>query len=231
MLSDPPSTGIQVLVLMPMLPGYEAVRQKVAATIGDAKLELVWLEDLLEDWEWLDWLYTSVRQCDLVVANPSKHNAFVMYELGIARTHMRPTLIVLDREDSQLSGSLDGSPFLLYSNAKLDDFSARLRADLLVLATAAMSQVDTPSEHVEFYRDAVRLLKRFSDETGHTVEKVEEDAFTARLNHSISHGTFIPSLASTPLGNAAILAALVRSSRMVDTMDAIREWVDLRGND
>jgi hypothetical protein len=231
MISGHPPAPIRVLVLMPMLPGYEAVRETVAATVADAKLELVRLEELLEDWEWLDWLYASVRQCDLVVADPSKHNAFVMYELGVARVDARPTLVMLDREDSQLSGSLDGSPFLLYSGAELDDFSDRLRADLSVLARVAVSQAGPAPNPGEYHRDAVRLLKYFSDETGRRVEKVDETAFTARLSHSISHGTFIPSLAGTSLGEAALLAALIRSSRMVDTMAAIREWVDLRAHD
>ena len=62
MINDHPAATIRVLVLMPMLPGYEAVRATVAATVADAKLELVWLEDLLEDWEWLDWLYASARR-------------------------------------------------------------------------------------------------------------------------------------------------------------------------
>ncbi|HEX7772083.1 MAG TPA: hypothetical protein VF435_06645 [Pyrinomonadaceae bacterium] len=223
------SNHIRVLVLMPMLPGYEAVRQTVAATIADAKLEIVLLEELLEDWEWLDWLYASVRECDIVLANPSKHNAFVMYELGVARVDARPTLIVLDREDSQLSGSLDGSPFLLYSNDELDLFSDQLRADLSGLARVSHTRsVVNPRE---FYRDAVNLLKSFTDETGRSVEAVDEDAFTTRLNHSMNHGTFIPSLAGTRLGDTALLAALIRSSRMVDTMTAIREWVDLRTHD
>ena len=51
MISDKPPAPLRVLVLMPMLPGYEAVRKTVATTVADAKLELVWLEDLLEDWE------------------------------------------------------------------------------------------------------------------------------------------------------------------------------------
>jgi len=231
MISDHPPAPIRVLVLVPMLPGYEAVRETVAATVADAKLELVWLEDLLEDWEWLDWLYASVRQCDLVVADPSKHNVFVMYELGVARAAARPTLVMLDREDSQLSGSLDGSPFVLYSSAALDDFSGRLRADLSVLAGVAMRRAGPVPSAGPFYRDAVRLLKCFRDETGRSDEEVYENAFTVRLSHSISHGTFIPSLAGTPLGEAALLAALTRSSRMVDTMAAIREWVDKRAHD
>ena len=222
---------LRVLVLMPMLPGYEAVRETVARTVADTKLEIVWLEDLLEDWEWLDWLYTSVRQCDIILANPSKHNAFVMYELGVARVDARPTLVVLDREDSQLSGSLDGSPFLLYSNDELDLFSDQLRADLSGLARVAVSHTRPVLNPRTFYRDAVNLLKGFTNETGGSVEAVDEDAFTARLNHSMSHGTFIPSLAGTRLGDTALLAALIRSSRMVNTMAAIREWVDLRAQD
>jgi hypothetical protein len=222
---------IRVLVLMPMLPDYEAVRETVAATVADAKLEIVWLKDPLEDWEWLDWLYASVRQCDIILANPSKHNAFVMYELGVARVDARLTLVVLDREDSQLSGSLDGSPFLLYSNDGLNIFSDQLRADLSVLARVAMSQTRSMLNPGAFYRDAVNLLKAFTNETGRSVEAVNEDAFTARLNHSMNHGTFIPSLAGTRLGEAALLAALIQSSRMVYTMAAIREWADLRGHD
>ena len=216
---------------MPMLPGYEAVRETVATTIADAKLELVWLQDLLEDWDWLDWLYASVAQCDIILANPSNHNAFVMYELGVARVDARPTLVVLDREDSQLSGSLDGSPFLLYSNHELDIFSDQLRADLSILARAAASASRSSPEPGTYYRDAVSLLKSFIDETGWNVEAVDEDAFISRLRHSTSHGTFAPSLVGTTLGDAALLAALIRSSRMVGTMTAIREWVPQRVHD
>jgi hypothetical protein len=221
----------RVLVLMPMLPGYEAVRETVAKTIGEATLELLWLEDLLEDWEWLDWLYASVRQCDIILANPSKHNAFVMYELGVARVDTRPTLVVLDREDSQLSGSLDGSPFLLYSYHELDIFSDRLRADLSILSRAEASQARSSSEPGTYYHDAVSLLKSFTDETGRSVDAVDEAAFISRLRHSMSHGTFVPSLAATTLGDAALLAALIRSSRMVDTMTSIREWANQRAHD
>ncbi len=216
---------------MPMLPGYEAVRDTVATTICEAKLELLWLEDLLDDWEWLDWLYASVRRCDIILANPSKHNAFVMYELGVARVDARPTLVVLDREDSQLSGSLDGSPFLLYSNDELETFSDQLRSDLSILARAAASQTRSSPEPETYYRDAVSLLKNFKDETGQSVEAVDEKAFISRLRHSMSHGTFVASLAGTTLGDAALLAALIRSSRMVGTMTAIREWVNQRAHD
>ena len=154
-----------------------------------------------------------------------------MYELGVARADARPTLVVLDREDSQLSGSLDGSPFLLYSRAELDHFAGRLRADLSLLARVAVGQQHRARNPREYYRDAINLLKCFTGETGRSFEVVDEDAFTARLSHSMTHGTFNASLAGTTLGDAALLAALIRSSRMVDTMVAIREWVDLRAHD
>ncbi|MCB1896377.1 MAG: hypothetical protein KDF95_14130, partial [Rhodocyclaceae bacterium] len=71
-----PATA-KILVLMPMLPGYEAVREAVAATIDRAGLGMLRLETLLEDWEWLDWLDQSIDRCDFVLADPSRHNPFV----------------------------------------------------------------------------------------------------------------------------------------------------------
>ena len=41
MISNHLPAPIRVLVLMPMLPGYEAVRETVAAAVADAKLEIV----------------------------------------------------------------------------------------------------------------------------------------------------------------------------------------------
>jgi len=221
-------SAIKVLALMPMLPGYEAVRETVAGNIIQEGFQLVWLEDLLEDWEWLDWLYDSVLECDVVVANPSEHNAFVMYELGIARPNGQPTLLMLDQENSQLSGSLDGSPFLTYANAELDVFSSRFRADLSALAAVVTNKKVLSLDPAELYRTARHLAECFGDETGYTVVEVNEVAFNARLNHSIGHGTFTHSLVDKRLGDAALLAALDRSSRMVNTMIAIREWVDKR---
>ncbi len=220
------SKTLQVLVFMPMLPGYEIVRKTVADAIAGAHLELVWLEDLLEDWEWLDWLYASVNNCDLVVADPSKHNAFVMYELGIAHPKRQPTLIVLDREDSQLSGSLDGSPFRPYSNDHLEDFANRLRSDLLVITRAIKSEAVPIPNASTYFRHAECLMTRFVDETGQNVDAVDEITFNRRLNHAMSQGTFKPALAGTPLGEAGLLTALIRSSRMVQTMAAMREWID-----
>jgi hypothetical protein len=225
-----PPASTRVLALMPMLRGYEAVRATVAATVAECQLHLVWLENLLEDWEWLEWLYASISQCDVVVANPSQHNAFVMYEVGVARKNGRPMIVMLDRDDSQLSGSLDGSPFLLYSNGRLDDFAVRLRADLSLLAQASICDTVASSNPGSYYREAVRLLKRFTHETGRRVKELDEGAFNKRLSHSVGHGTFFPALVGTPLGEAALLAALIRSSRMVDTMDAIRGWIEVRAD-
>jgi len=215
----------RLLILMPMLPEYKAVREVVARTVVEMKLGLVWLDELLEDWQWLDWLYTSVQQCDLILANPSQHNAYVMYEIGVARTNMRPTLLMLDHEDSWLSGSLDGSSFLPYSNTMLNELSSNLRANLSILAGVTIAQDKQIRDFTKYYSDAVLLLNGICDESGQNIESVDKGAFTVRLTHSINHGTFTPELIGTPLGNTALLAALIRSSRTVSTMSTIQKWV------
>ncbi|MCB1907995.1 MAG: hypothetical protein KDH15_11530 [Rhodocyclaceae bacterium] len=211
-----------------MLPGYEGVRETVATAIAAAGLEMLRMEALLEDWEWLDWLDDAVRHCDLVLADPSRHNAFVMYELAVARPHARPTLVILDRDDTQLSGSLDGTPFRLYANDALEAFSARLYRDLLQLAAAA-GPTGEPADPGRYHASAIRLLAEFRNDTGLPVEAVDRVAFGARLGHAMQHGTFVDSLAPTPLGAAGLLAALIGSSRMVEAMAAIRDWTDRRG--
>ena len=228
MVASPAPEPTRVLALMPMLEGYEAVRASVADTVAAAGLELLWLEDILEDWEWLEWLYRSVRHCDLILANPSKHNAFVMYELGVARGNSRPTLLMLDQEDSQLSGSLDGSAYLPYSNDQLKDFSNRLHTDLTIIKAEKL-QTDPAPDPRAFYGDAVDAMDRLNDDARTRLEPVDEDAFTARLTHSMAHGTFVASMAQTSLGQAGLLSALVRSSRMMETMAAIRAWTDRQG--
>lgn len=218
----------QVLVLMPMLPGYEAIRETVARTISESKVTLIWLEDLLEDWEWLEWLYSSVQSCDIIVANPSKHNPFVMYELGVARQYKLPTLIMLDREDSQLTGSLDGSSFLPYSKFELDNFACRFREDLNLAIQSVTNNTNPMYDFLECYQIARNLVNRFENIIGQCFDQVNENEFVVRLRHSSCNGTFFPNLLGTSLGDIALLTAIIRSSRMVDTMTKIHEWVNLR---
>lgn len=225
MASQPPAATI--LVLMPMLPGYEAVRETVAATIDRVGFGMLRLETLLEDWEWLDWLDQSIDRCDFVLADPSRHNPFVMYELGVARRRRRPTLIILDREDSQLSGSLDGSAYRPYANEALDAFSARLEADLTQLATPAAAP-DHAGDLAAHHARAGELLAQLQRTSELPLEAVARGAFATRLHHAVAHGSFADDFADTPLGAAGLLAAITRSSRMLDTMDAIRTWVDDR---
>lgn len=222
-------SALCVLVLMPMLDGFQGVRAVVAEAITIAGLRMERLDILLEDWEWLDWLHGAIDRCDLVLADPTQHNAFVMYELGLARRRERPTLLLLDQRDSQISGSLDGSAFRLYARDALGELAARLvwdLQDLVSLAHDSAGQLDRESNP---YERAMCLLAAFRHDTGRDPPVVDRQAFELRLAHARQHGTYGATLAGTPAGDAGLLAALLRESRMVDNMAALREWTDRRG--
>ncbi|MCB1896378.1 MAG: hypothetical protein KDF95_14135, partial [Rhodocyclaceae bacterium] len=144
-----------------------------------------------------------------------------------ARRRRRPTLVILDRADSQLSGSLDGSAYRPYANDALDTFSARLEADLTQLATPAAAR-NHSGDLAAHHARAGELLAQLQQTSELPLEAVSRGAFATRLRHAVAHGSFADDFADTPLGAAGLLAAITRSSRMLDTMDAIRTWVDGR---
>jgi len=222
-------TALRVLVLMPMLDAFQDVRAVVAEAIVAAGQRMERLDVLLEDWEWLDWLHYAIGRCDLILADPTRHNPFVMYELGLARRRTRPTLLLLDHRDSQISGSLDGSAFRIYAPDALGDLAPSLVRDLQDLAGLADDPAARLAQDSDPYECAMRLLAAFRHDTGRDPPFVDSKAFELRLAHASQHGTYDVALAGTPAGDAGLLAALLRESRMVDTMTALREWTDRRG--
>ena len=183
----------------------------------------------MEDWEWLDWLHDAIGRCDLVLADPTRHNPFVMYELGLARRRTRPTLLLLDHRDSQISGSLDGSTFRVYSPDALGDLAPSLVRDLHDIAGLGDDIVARLAHEHDPYERAMRLLAAFRHDTGGDPPVVDSKAFELRLAHASQNGTYGVALAGSPADDAGLLAALLRESRMIDTMTALREWTDRRG--
>lgn len=221
----------RTLVLMPMLQGFEGIRAVVAQAIGAAGQRMERLDVLLEDWEWLDWLHDAIGRCDLILADSTRHNPFVMYELGAARCRARPTLLLLDRTDSQISGSLDGSAFRSYGRDALDGLVQRLARDLRDLAAVPYKPAVDAASVDDAYVQACRLLASYGADTGHDLAVVGPQAFAMRLAQARMHGTLPPGLTSSPAGDAGLLAALVRDSRMVETMLPLRDWTDRRHAD
>ena len=103
--------------------------QRLRGTIGrvlrELEIEVVEPEALATDIS-----YTTVRaidSSDFVVADVSRQNPNVMYELGFAHALRKPTLLVLDQESKGIPSDLAGSQFLVYHSANLSAFRDRLR--------------------------------------------------------------------------------------------------------
>ena len=119
---------------MPMLAGYERVRDAVARAVAGAGVSLRRLEQALPDAEWQCWLVHSIRTASFVVADVTDHNPFVMYELGLAHGRELPTLLIVDSKHERIPATVLGSPFLTYNNCDLDRFEEELTAWIVTTA-------------------------------------------------------------------------------------------------
>jgi hypothetical protein len=210
---------------MPMLEGFERVRAEVAERIIGSGFALLRLEELQDDWHWLNWLHRSVDSSDLIVAEVTDNNAFVLYELGIARPRRLPTVLLLRHENPLITAALDGSPYLTYQSDQLELFGQRLAQNLDELAAIRERSSWESSRAAGLFQRANELLLQMRDATGAELPAVEEDVFTLRLGHSFLHGTFVPQPIESAASKAALLSALVRTSRSTDVMARIRDWV------
>jgi hypothetical protein len=62
----------------------------------------------------------AIRDSDLVVADVTRGNPYVLYELGVAHALRRPTIILLDTDASaKLPIDFSGQPFIPYTEGQL----------------------------------------------------------------------------------------------------------------
>jgi hypothetical protein len=112
---------------MPMLLGYEGIREAVRIGVEQAGLTMHRLEDLLPDAEWQLWVARAAQSADLVIADVTDNNPFVMYELATAHAHRTPTLLIVNRRNQAVPATVKGSFFISYDDDDLGTFVPRLK--------------------------------------------------------------------------------------------------------
>lgn len=86
-------------------------------------------------------LFTSfilerIRHADLIVADVSRQNPNVMYELGFAHALRKPTILLASTksDDSKLPADLAGLRYLPYDPANLSVLTQRVRSEIKEVA-------------------------------------------------------------------------------------------------
>ena len=207
-------------VFMPMLFGYDAIRAAVKDATETAGVVMRRLEDLLPDHEWQLWVARSAESADLVLADVTDNNPFVMYELGVAHAHRSPSLVIVNNRNHAVPATVKGSFFLSYDDDHLSEFVPRLAKAIqrsLRLQWRPAQQIPA----AEIYAKRMHLFKLLPREAYADWEVVSEEEFLTLIEVAWCRGE-IPFLKGDVREYAEILLArLVKSSDCCDLMDMI----------
>ncbi|GAA0560563.1 hypothetical protein GCM10010172_49610 [Paractinoplanes ferrugineus] len=181
------------------------------------------LEELLPDVEWQLWLISTLRQATAAVVDITDHNAFVMYELGLAHAHRLPTLLIVDSRNERVTPTVLGTPFLPYDVDDLGWFEKQL--------ASAVSRLSTGSVFSPSYEQALSLATKFSATTGQAVDTVSRREFATRLDVATGRGDLprrpvgVGDAGPTGAGAALhLLARVVKNADDVRLMRSLWDW-------
>lgn len=210
-------------VFMPMLPGYEAIRATVLEAIELTGATMCRLEELLPDAEWQLWVTQSVETADIVLADVTDNNAYVMYELGVTHALRTPTLLIVNRRNGVVPATVKGSFFLSYSDDRLSEFVPRL-ADAIRHHLRLSWKSDLKIPVIELYAKTLDLLSMRSPFISANLEPVSADIFSTFIEVAQRRGE-IPMLDGNMRDAAGILLArLINGSDNCQVMDLIEQY-------
>ena len=128
----------QCLVLLPHDAGAARVRDTVSRALRTNGIEPITLESELGPGAlWVDHLSALLRSVDFVIADVSRKNPNVLFELGVAHGLGKPIVLLLNAEGgaATLPSDLMGFQALVYDPADLGPLATRLDRTVPLVAS------------------------------------------------------------------------------------------------
>ena len=131
---DPDTAGrgaVTYLVLLPFDASMKRLRDASQRTLREAKARVLFASDAAAYTHggalWFDELSRMIRQSDVVIADYSRKNPNVLFELGMAHGLGKPLILLMSEEaDMELPASLVGFQIVTYNPANLTPFVERI---------------------------------------------------------------------------------------------------------
>lgn len=218
------------VVFMPMLPGYEAIRDVVRRSVRSAGASLLRLEEVVADSAWQLWVVDAVTVGDLILVDVTDNNPHVMYELGVAQANCLPAIVIINRRNPRIPAMLSGYSYFAYDDTCLDLFAERL-TDALRIAINRLSRRrrvhanPVAGWHDHDYLKAVLLLRRFSEAFPVVAEEASREEFLTRMQVADRRDEVVYSDDTAAVIAAHLLARIIHNSDKVCVMDALWSWV------
>ena len=184
------------------------------------------LEDLLPDPEWQLWVAHSLDTADVVLADVTDNNPFVMYELGVAHAQRVPTLLIVNRRNGTVPATVKGSFFLSYDSDRPDALVPRL-ADAVRRHVSRAWHTDLTIPADVLHAEGLHLLAALQSHAGDAerpLRTVTLDEFRVSLDVALRRGE-IPALDGAFRAIAEILLPrMVHDSGDCEVMDLIERF-------
>lgn len=125
----------QVFVIAPFNPQSVSVLETIRRAVVEAGLVPVSADSTRPGAELTTSILDRIRQADLIIADISRQNPNVLYELGFAHAFGKPTILLFDiKSDSNLPADLTGFQYIGYDLENLRKLSESVKSELKALA-------------------------------------------------------------------------------------------------
>lgn len=215
-LSSPGSPAC--LALMPMYAGFEQARAAVAAALARSGVTMHRLEVEIADSAWHRWLLDAAHASDLVLADLTGHNPFVMYELGYAHARRLPAVYIVDAAEERIPATVRGAACIAYSDGQLED---HLVDDVGALLVATSRPTRAQANAGRLFRLAGTVADRIDHGLGDRLARVDASEFRVRLAVAVERGAPDPAALPRPAQDRCLLSLLLADSDRVDVMKVI----------
>ena len=119
---------VQYYILLLVGASMRHLRDTIARTIREERAEPFFVDEILAGAAWVNEISIRIRTSDVVIADITRLNPNVMFELGIAHGLGKPLILLLNEDaDVDLPTDLVGYQYLTYTPGNLSSFVEKLR--------------------------------------------------------------------------------------------------------
>jgi predicted nucleotide-binding protein len=132
------SRDLRAVIVTPFDPDGPPVAKAISEGLARAGFEVLRLDTMFRPGSPLiASMIEAIAAADLVVADLSKQNANVYYELGFAHGLRKPTILVTSSESADIPSDLEGFLYLAYDRSNLTGLVEQVRRAALVSSSPA----------------------------------------------------------------------------------------------
>lgn len=163
----------------------------------------------------LDKINDYISRADVIIADCSKRNPNVFYELGIAHAHSKEVILITGDPISEAPSDVRHFEFIRYEMDKHVEFLGRL--------DNALRNVFR-DRYKEFFNQALRIFREFTAQTRAHVTSVNEEEFIQRLVEA-EQKRDLPDPGDEQGVTEFVLPKIIAENSDLETMRVITGWI------